>query len=189
MASYSTNEFKSGLKVLLDGNPCEIVENEFVKPGKGQAFNRTKFKNIKTGQVLERTLKSGDTLPAAEVFICDAEFIYRDGNDWIFMNTGNHEQYIVQDAVVSDARKWIIEQMVCKLTLLADEPLAVTPPNIVDLEVIETNPGAKGDTVTNATKPAQVITGSSVQVPLFINTGDILKIDTRTGEYLSRSKS
>ncbi len=187
MASYSTNEFKSGLKVLLEGEPCSILENEFVKPGKGQAFNRVKLRNLKTGRVWERTFKSGDSLEGADVLEIDMEFLYSDGEFYHFMKTdGSFEQVQATVAVVGDTKDWMKEQEVFLLTLWNDDPIAISAPNFVELEVTETDPGLKGDTAQGATKPATVSTGAIVRVPLFVNRGDVLKIDTRTGEYVSR---
>ncbi|TNF85878.1 MAG: elongation factor P [Gammaproteobacteria bacterium] len=188
MANYSTNEFKSGLKVLLDGDPCAILENEFVKPGKGQAFNRVKFRNLKNGRVWERTFKSGESIEAADVMDFDMEYLYSDGEFWHFMKTdGSYEQIGAPEAAVADIIDWLKEQDVYQVTLWNDAPIAVSAPNFVELEVTETDPGLKGDTAQGGTKPATLSTGAVVKVPLFINTGDVLKIDTRTGEYVSRA--
>ncbi|MGD8418309.1 MAG: elongation factor P [Pseudomonadales bacterium] len=188
MASYSTNEFRSGLKVLLEGDPCAILENEFVKPGKGQAFNRVRFRNLKTGRVWERTFKSGESLEAADVMEFDMEYLYTDGEFWHFMKTdGSFEQIGAAQAAVADVIDWLKEQDVYQVTLFNGEPISVTAPNFVELEVTETDPGLKGDTAQGGTKPATLSTGAVVKVPLFINTGDVLKIDTRTGEYVSRA--
>jgi elongation factor P len=188
MASYSTNEFKSGLKVLLEGDPCAILENEFVKPGKGQAFNRVKFRNLKTGRVWERTFKSGESIEAADVMDFDMEYLYTDGEFWHFMKTdGSFEQIGAPEAAVAGVKDWLKEQDVYQVTLWNEEPISVTAPNFVELEVTETDPGLKGDTAQGGTKPATLSTGAVVKVPLFINTGDVLKIDTRTGEYVSRA--
>ena len=188
MASYSTNEFKSGLKVLLEGDPCAILENEFVKPGKGQAFNRVKFRNLKSGRVWERTFKSGESIEAADVMDFDMEYLYTDGEFWHFMKTdGSFEQIGAPEAAVADITDWLKEQDVYQVTLWNDAPIAVSAPNFVELEVTETDPGLKGDTAQGGTKPATLSTGAVVKVPLFINTGDVLKIDTRTGEYVSRA--
>jgi elongation factor P len=188
MASYSTNEFKSGLKVLLEGDPCAILENEFVKPGKGQAFNRVKFRNLKNGRVWERTFKSGESIEAADVMDFDMEYLYTDGEFWHFMKTdGSFEQIGAPEAAVADITDWLKEQDVYQVTLWNDEPISVSAPNFVELEVTETDPGLKGDTAQGGTKPATLSTGAVVKVPLFINTGDVLKIDTRTGEYVSRA--
>ncbi len=188
MASYSTNEFKSGLKVLLDGDPCAILENEFVKPGKGQAFNRVKLRNLKNGRVQERTFKSGESVEAADVMDFDMEYLYTDGEFWHFMKTdGSFEQIGAAESAVADIIDWLKEQDVYQVTLWNDAPISVSAPNFVELEVTETDPGLKGDTAQGGTKPATLSTGAVVKVPLFINTGDVLKIDTRTGDYVSRA--
>ncbi len=188
MASYSTNEFRSGLKVLLEGDPCSILENEFVKPGKGQAFNRVKFRNLKTGRVWERTFKSGLRIEAADVLELDMEYLYTDGEFWHFMKTdGSFEQVAAAEPTVADVKDWLKEQEIFQVTLWNDSPISVTPPNFVELEVSETDPGLKGDTAQGATKPATLSTGVTIKVPLFINIGDILRIDTRKGEYVSRA--
>ncbi len=187
MASYSTNEFKSGLKVMVDGDPCSIIENEFVKPGKGQAFNRVKIRNLKTGRVLEKTYRSGESLEAADVMEVDLQYLYTDGEFWHFMDQKTFEQQAADANAVGDAAKWLKEEDVCTVTLYNGTPLSVTPPNFVELEVTETDPGLKGDTAQGGTKPATMSTGAVVRVPLFVNVGDVLKIDTRTGEYVSRA--
>lgn len=188
MGMYSTNEFKSGLKLMLDGDPCSIVENEFVKPGKGQAFSRVKLRNLKTGRILERTFKSGESLEAADVIDLDVEYLYSDGEFWHFMNPDSYEQYQAGEAAVSDAAQWLREQAVCQVTLWNGDPISVTPPNFVNLNVSETDPGVRGDTASGATKPATMETGAVIKVPLFIEEGELLKIDTRTGAYVSRVK-
>ncbi len=188
MATVSTNEFRSGLKVLLEGEPCSILENEFVKPGKGQAFNRVKFRNLITGRVWERTFKSGDSLEVADVMELDMEYLYSAGEFWHFMRTdGSYEQTAAAASTVGDAKDWLKEQEVCQVTLWNDDPICVTPPNFVELEVTETDPGLKGDTAQGGTKPATLSTGATVKVPLFINVGDVLRVDTRKGEYVSRA--
>jgi elongation factor P len=190
MATYSTNEFKGGLKVMLDGDPCNIVENEFVKPGKGQAFNRVKLRNLKTGRVWERTFKSGESLEGADVMEVDMEYLYTDGEFYYFMKTdGSFEQVNASAAAVGDARQWLKEQEVYQVTLWNDDPLLVAPPNFIELEVVETDPGLKGDTAQGGTKPATLSTGAVVKVPLFVNIGDVLRVDTRTAEYQNRAKT
>jgi elongation factor P len=189
MATFSTNEFKSGLKIILDSDPCAIIENEFVKPGKGQAFNRVKIRNLKTGRVIERTFKSGDTVEGADVVDRDMQYLYSDGEFWHFMVTdGSYEQYQATAAVVDDAVKWLKDQDICTLTLWNDVPLAVTPPKFVDLVITETDPGLKGDTSGGGGKPATLETGAVVRVPLFVQIGELIRVDTRTGEYISRVK-
>jgi elongation factor P len=190
MASYSTNEFRSGLKVLLDGDPCIIVENEFVKPGKGQAFNRVKLRNLMNNRVWERTFKSGESLEGADVIDQDMEYLYTDGEFWHFMLTdGSFEQYPADAKAVGDTIKWLKEQDVYTVTLYNGAPLTVTPPNFVELEVVETDPGMKGDTAQGGSKPATLSAGAVVSVPLFIVIGETLKVDTRSGEYVSRVKN
>ncbi len=188
MAFYSTNEFKGGLKVMLDGEPCSILENEFVKPGKGQAFNRVKLRNLKTGRVLEKTFKSGDSLPGADVIDVEMEYLYNDGEHWHFMVPDTFEQHAMSSNIISDSAQWLKAQDKCIVTLWNGQALSITPPNFVNLKVTETEPGIKGDTVSGATKPATLETGAVIRVPLFINQGDILKVDTRTAEYVSRAK-
>ena len=188
MATYSTNEFKAGLKVMLDGDPCSILENEYVKPGKGQAFNRVRLRNLKTDRVWERTFKSGDSLEGADVVDIDVQFLYNDGEFYHFMMPDNFEQHAADAKAVGDAKLWLKEQDMCRLTLFNGQPLYVTPPNFVELEIADTDPGVKGDTATGGTKPATLSTGAIVKVPLFLSIGEMIKIDTRTGEYLSRAK-
>jgi elongation factor P len=188
MATYSTSEFRAGLKVMLDNDPCAILENEFVKPGKGQAFNRVKLRNLKTGRVIERTFKSGDTLEGADVVDQEMQYLYNDGEFWHFMRPDTFEQYSADSNAVGDTRKWLKEQDVCTVTLWNNAPLLVSPPNFVLLKVTATEPGVRGDTSGGGGKPATLETSAVVRVPLFIEIGDLLKIDTRTGEYVSRAK-
>lgn len=188
MASYSTSEFRGGLKIMLDGDPYAIVENEFVKPGKGQAFNRVKVRNLKTGRVIERTFKSGDTVEAADVLDTEMQYIYADGEFWHFMHPETFEQVAAGEAAVGDSAKWLKEEDVCQVTLWNGAPISVSPPNHVTLRVAETDPGLRGDTSSGGTKPATLETGAVIRVPLFIEIGDVLKVDTRSGEYISRAK-
>ncbi|MDQ2076469.1 elongation factor P [Marinimicrobium sp. ABcell2] len=187
MATYSINDFRVGLKVMLDGDPCNIVENELVKPGKGQAFNRVKLRNLKTGRVWERTFRGSEHLEGADVTDQTMEFLYSDGEFWHFMDPDTFEQHPADKNAVGDTAKWIKEQDKCIVTLFNGAPLAVTPPNHVELEVVETDPGLKGDTAQGGTKPATLSTGAVVKVPLFMNVGEIVRVDTRTGEYLGRA--
>ncbi|HFE37739.1 MAG TPA: elongation factor P [Gammaproteobacteria bacterium] len=188
MATYSTNEFKSGLKIMQDGDPCAIVENEFVKPGKGQAFNRVKVRNLKSGRVVERTFKSGESVEAADVMDTEMQYLYTDGEFWYFMDPETFEQLGADEKAVGDARKWLKEQDICTVTLWNGQPIVVTPPNFVILTITETDPGLKGDTASGGGKPATLETGAVVRVPLFIEIGEIVKVDTRSGEYVGRSK-
>ena len=186
MATYSTNEFKGGLKLMIDGAPCSIIENEIVKPGKGQAFNRVKFRNLKTGRVVERTYKSGESVEAADVVELDLQYLYNDGEVWHFMNVDSYEQYEADASAVGEASNFLKEQEMCIVTLWDGVPLSVAPPNFVNLLISQCDPGVRGDTAQGATKPATLETGALVRVPLFVEEGELIKIDTRTGEYVSR---
>lgn len=187
MANYSTNEFRLGLKVMLDGDPCSIIENEMVKPGKGQAFNRVRLRNLKTGKTWERTFKSGESVEGADIMDVDLQYLYNDGEFYHFMDQQSFEQQAADATAVGDSAKWLKEEDVCTVTLWNGSPLAVTPPNFVELEIIETDPGLKGDTANGGSKPATLSTGAVVRVPLFINQGDVIKVDTRSGDYVSRA--
>ena len=188
MASYSTNEFRGGLKIMLDGDPYAIVENEFVKPGKGQAFNRVKVRNLKTGRVVERTFKSGESVEAADVHDTQMQYLYNDGEEWHFMDPDTYEQISADANAVGEAAKWIKEQDMCAVTLYNGAPLSVEPPNFVVLKIVDTDPGLKGDTSGGGGKPATLETGAVVRVPLFVQTDELIKVDTRSGEYVSRAK-
>lgn len=188
MASYSTNEFRSGLRIIIDANPCIIVENEFVKPGKGQAFNRVRIKNLKTGKVVDKTFKSGDSVEAADVMDTEMQFLYTDGEQWYFMVPDTFEQFAAGEAAVTEAKKWLSDQDVCQVTLWNNNPLVVEPPKFVELEITETEPGVRGDTASGGVKPAKLATGAVVRVPLFVEQGEVIKVDTRSGEYVSRVK-
>jgi elongation factor P len=188
MGSYNTNEFRAGLKIILDGDPFAIVENEFVKPGKGQAFNRVRIRNLKTGRVVDRTFKSGDTVEAADVVDVQMQYLYNDGEFWHFMVPESFEQYMADKNVVGDAAQWLKAEDTCTITLWNNVPLDMVPPTFVELTVTQTDPGLRGDTATGGTKPATLETGAVVRVPLFLEEGTIIKVDTRTGEYVSRVK-
>lgn len=186
MATYSTNEFKGGLKIMLDGDPYTIVENEFVKPGKGQAFNRVKMRNLKTGRTIERTFKSGDTAEGADVVDVELQYLYNDGEYWHFMDQQSFEQLTADAAAVGDAAQWLKEEAICQVTLWNGVPLSVSAPNFVIMTIVETDPGVRGDTSGGGGKPATLETGAVVRVPLFVQNGEVIKVDTRTGEYVSR---
>ena len=188
MATYSTNEFKGGLKIMQDGDPCSIIENEFVKPGKGQAFNRVKIRNLKTGRVIERTFKSGETVEAADVMESELQYLYNDGEFWHFMDPETYEQIGADATAVAEASKWLKEQDICQVTLWNGAPISVTPPNFVILTVTETDPGVRGDTSGGGGKPATLETGAVVRVRLFVDGDERVKVDTRTGEYVGRAK-
>ena len=188
MATVSTNEFKGGLKFMLDNEPCSIIENEYVKPGKGQAFNRVKLRKLLSGKTLEKTFKSGESFELADVIDVELGYLYSDGEFYHFMNNETFEQIAADVKAVGDTAKWLVENDVCTLTLWNDNPISVTPPNFVELEVTETDPGLKGDTQGTGGKPATLSTGAVVRVPLFIAIGEVVKVDTRTGEYVGRVK-
>ena len=188
MASYSTNEFRSGLRIIIDNDPYVIVDNEFVKPGKGQAFNRVRIKNLKTGKTVDKTFKSGESVEAADVVDTEMQFLYADGEFWHFMEPDTYEQFAADEKAIGDARDWITDGDVCGITLWNNEPLIVTAPNFVELEITETDPGVKGDTASGGGKPATLSTGAVVRVPLFVDQGEIIKVDTRSREYVSRVK-
>jgi elongation factor P len=188
MASYSTNEFRGGLKIILDGEPFTIVENEFVKPGKGQAFNRVRVRNLKTGRVIERTFKSGDSVEAADIFEMDVQYLYSDGDFWHFMHPESYEQYAVDKDAMGDNIKWLKDGDVCQVMLYNGEPLSITPPNFTELKIVDTDPGLRGDTSGGGGKPATLETGAVVRVPLFVDNGEVIRVDTRSGEYVSRVK-
>ncbi len=188
MASYTTSEVRGGLKVLLDGDPYAVIENEFVKPGKGQAFNRIKVRNLKTGRTIEKTFRSGESLEGADVVDTEMQFLYQEGDFWNFMQPESFEQYTADKAAVGDAAQWLKDGTVCIITLWNNVPLVVTPPPHIELKIIETDPGLRGDTATGGQKSAKVETGAVIRVPLFLNEGEVIRIDTRTGEYVSRAK-
>lgn len=187
MANYASNQFKNGLKVMIDGDPCSMVDVEFVKPGKGQAFTRVKLRNLLTGRIWERTFKSNESVEGADVMDTDMEYSYFDGELWYFMDPNTFDQFGADANAVGETKKWLKEQDKVQVTLFNGNPISVTPANFVELEVAETDPGLKGDTAQGGSKPATLTTGAVVRVPLFINQGEVLKIDTRTGEYVSRA--
>ena len=188
MASYNTNEFRSGLRIIIDRDPCVIVENEFVKPGKGQAFNRVRIRNLKTGKTVDKTFKSGESVEAADVMETDMQFLYSDGELWHFMVADTYEQFAAEETAVAEAKKWLSDQDVCQVTLWNNSPLVVEAPKFVELEITDTEPGVKGDTASGGVKPATLATGAVVRVPLFVEQGEVIKVDTRSGEYVSRVK-
>ncbi len=188
MSVYGLNEIRSGMKIMIDNDPCVVLDNVFVKPGKGQAFNRLKYRNMKTGRVIERTYKSGDSIPGADVVELDVQFLYSDGQSWHFMAAETYEQYTVHETEMQDAKLWLKDQTDCKITLWNNTPLLVTPPTFINLKITQTDPGLRGDTSGGGSKAATLETGAVVRVPLFLQEGDSIKVDTRTGEYVSRAK-
>ena len=188
MSSVSTNEMKPGVKILIDGDPYSIIENEYVKPGKGQAFNRVKIRNLKTGRVVEKTWRSGESFEAADIEEVEMQYLYNDGEFWHFMNPANYEQLVAGKTASEEAAKWLKGEETCKVLLWNGVPMAVTPPNTVVLKVTETDPGLRGDTSGGGGKPATLETGAVVRVPLFVNQDELIKVDTRSGDYVSRVK-
>lgn len=188
MAMVSTNEFKNGLKLMISGDPCSIIDNEFVKPGKGQAFNRVKLRNLKTGRVLEKTYKSGESVEKADVMDVELQYLYNDGELWYFMDTKSYEQLTADAATMSEAAQWIKGEEMCEVTLWDGNPISVQAPNFVELEITETDPGVRGDTASGGSKPATLETGAIVKVPLFVDQNEVIRVDTRTSEYMSRVK-
>jgi len=188
MAKYSTSEFKNGLKVIIDGIPFNIIDHEFVKPGKGQAFTRIKIKNLLNSRVIEKTFKSGETVEAADIVETEMQYLYNDGSIWHFMSPKDFEQYEIDKEVVADSAMWLKEQDLCNVILFNGAAISVVPPNFVTLEIIETDPGVRGDTSGGGSKPAKLSGGAVVKIPLFVQTGEHIKVDTRTGEYVSRVK-
>ncbi len=188
MATFSTNQFRAGLKLMIDGEPCSIIENETVKPGKGQAFNRVKLRNLKNGRVIERTYKSGESVAAANVMDVELQYLYSDGEMWYFMDTRSYEQCGADAAAMGDSAQWLKGEEMCEVTLWNDNPISVLAPNFVTLKVTESAPGVRGDTASGGTKPATLETGAVVKVPLFVEQGEMIKVDTRTQEYVSRVK-
>ena len=183
---YDTSDIRKNLKVLLDGQPCVCVDFQFVKPGKGQAFTRTKFRNMITGNIIERTFKTGEKLDKADLEVRQMKYLYPEGDRYIFMDEESYDQIPLTGEQLGDGRFYLIDEMPVEVLLWNDKPIGVTPPTFVELKVVETEPGFKGDTSTNTLKNAKMHTGCTVQVPLFVNEGDVLKVDTRTGEYVER---
>jgi elongation factor P len=181
------NQVKVGLKIMVDGDPCVIVGTEFVKPGKGQAFTKVKYKNFKTERVNEKTLKASDSLEGADVMEREMQYLYSDGRSWTFMDQETYEQVEADSNAIGDSQQWLKEEDLCMVTLFEGNPIVVTPPNFVVLEITETDPGVKGDTSSGGNKPATTETGAVVRVPLFVQIGEKIKVDTRTGEYVSRA--
>jgi elongation factor P len=188
MASLGMNDVKNGQKILVNNDPCVITETEYVKPGKGQAFTRIKYRNIKSGRVVEMTMKATDSLEVADVVDTDMQFLYNDGEYWHFMNPESFEQVQADKAGMGGAEKWLKGEEQCVVTLWNGSPITVTPPNFVELKIVETDPGVRGDTSGGGGKPAVLETGAVVRVPLFVGQEEIIKVDTRSGEYFSRVK-
>lgn len=186
MATYDTSEIRKGLKILIDGAPYTVVEFQFVKPGKGAAFTRTKMKNLLTGGVIERNLRTGEKLDSADVETKHMQYLYDEGDMCVFMDTNDYEQVQLTKELIGEDKGFMPENSVVEVLFFQGRAVGVTLPNFIEQEVVETEPGARGDTATNVTKPARIASGATVKVPLFVNQGDTIRVDTRTGEYLDR---
>ena len=182
----SAGDFRNGITLEIDGSVMQVIEFQHVKPGKGAAFVRSKLRNVIDGGVVEKTFRPTEKFPQARIDRVDMQYLYQDGDLYNFMNVENYDQIAIGPEIVGDNMKFVKENEMCKVLSYNGSVFAIDPPLFVELEVTETEPGVKGNTATGATKPAIVETGAQVMVPLFVNTGDRLKIDTRTGEYLSR---
>ena len=188
MASLGMNDVKTGQKILVNNEPCIITETEYVKPGKGQAFTRTKYRSIKSGRVAALTRKATDNVEQADVVDTDMQYLYTNGEYWHFMNQESFEQVQADKAGMGGAEKWLKGEEECVVTLWNGSPIAVQPPNFVELKITYTDPGVKGDTAGTGGKPATLETGAVVRVPLFVGNEEKIKVDTRSGEYVSRVK-
>jgi elongation factor P len=185
---YETSDIRKGLKVQMDGVPFEVIYFQFVKPGKGQAFTRTKLRNMMTGAVYERTFKSGEKLEKADLEERTMQYLYPEDSFYVFMDTGSYEQIRMSDEQIGDNKYYLVDGIQCQVLLFNERPIGVTPPTFVELQITETEPGFKGDTSGGTTKPAKVSTGLEIHVPLFVNQDEWVKIDTRTGDYVERVK-
>jgi len=185
---YSTAEFKKGLKIELDGTPYIMVDFQHVKPGKGGAFVRTKLKNLLTGRVLDQTFRSGERVKKPDLMEREMQYLYREGDRYCMMDNDSYEQIMLTEAQVGEARLYLIENLDLKVLFFNKEPVGVELPNFVELRVAQAEPGFKGDTAAGGTKPAVLESGANIQVPLFINEGDRVKVDSRTGSYIERVK-
>lgn len=186
MAQVSTNEFKSGIKVEVDGEPYTIVSNEFVKPGKGQPFNRVKLKHLKTDRTIERTFKSGEKLDLADVEENKMRLLYTDQDSATFMDDNTFDQIQVPLSLIGDNKQWLMEELVYSIIFYKGQAIDVVPPTFMEMTVTETAPGLRGDTSGRVLKAAVTENGAKIQVPIFVEEGDRIKVDTRTGEYVSR---
>jgi elongation factor P len=187
MAQVSTNELRTGFKVEVEGEPYTIVGNEFVKPGKGQPFNRVKLKHLLTGRVIERTFKSGEKLDLADVHESKMRMLYKESDAVVFMDDNTYDQISVPLNVIGDKEQWLLEETVYDIVFYKGSPVDVNPPTFLEMKIVDTAPGIRGDTASGRVlKPAITESGAKVQVPIFVESGEKIKVDTRTGEYVSR---
>ena len=183
----TAGDFRNGVTFEMDGNVYSIIEFQHVKPGKGAAFVRTKIRNVISGAVTEKTFNPNDKYPTAFIERKDMEYLYNDGDLYYFMDSETYEQLPISPNVLGDNLRFVKENMVCKVLSYKGNVFGIEPPNFVELQVTETEPGVKGDTATNVTKPATLETGAEIKVPIFINEGEMIRVDTRTGEYMERA--
>jgi elongation factor P len=188
MPQINAGDFRKGIKIVLDGEPYDMMECQFVKPGKGQALYKCRLRNLLRGTILDRTYKSGESLEAADVRKGDGQFLYRDPNGLVFMDSESFEQYTISDEIMGEGARFLMDGAVCSLVLWNEKVIEVIPPPHVNVKVTYTEPAARGNSTSNITKAATVETGTEIQVPAFIETGDLVRVDARTGEYLERVK-
>ena len=185
---YDTSQIRKGLKVLIDGDPYVVTDFQFVKPGKGTAFTKTRIKNLITGSVLDRTFRSGDRLEPANVEEREMQYLYPEGDNFCFMDNSNYEQVLVSGDLIDEDRLYLTDNLNVSVMFFNERPVGITLPTFIESPVVETEPGVRGDTATGATKPAKLACGATVNVPLFVEEGDVLKVDTRTRSYVERVK-
>lgn len=188
MATYGLNDVKNGLKIMVDGDPYTIIDADFIKPGKGQAFTRIRIRNLRNSRVIEKTLKASESFEGADVMDTDMQYLYFDGEFYHFMQTETFEQHQADKVAMGDAANWLKGEESCVVTLWNGAPLSVAAPNFVELTIVETDPGLRGDTSSGGGKPAKLETGATVRVPLFVENGEKVRVDTREGSYVSRVK-
>lgn len=186
MGFVASTDFKKGLKLLISNEPWAIVEAQFVKPGKGTAFTRTKFKNLRTGRIYEENVRSGDGYPSADTEEVEMQYLYKEGDAFVFMNNVNYEQISLTEEQMGDQANWLVDNTVVKVMFFNNSPLTIELPNFIELEITYCEPGVKGDTATGASKTATLSTGATVQVPLFVEQGEVIRVDTREGTYVDR---
>ena len=189
MSSLSTNDIRVGMKLEVDKEPWLVISNEFVKPGKGNAFNRIKMKNMKTARVVERTYKSGDKIDLADIEEAQMRFLYKEPDDAVFMDEKTFDQITVSNELIGNNQQWLMEEIVYQVIFYKGEIIELLPPTFMEMKIVETSPGIRGDTSGRVLKPATTETGAKIQVPIFIEEGEKIKVDTRTGEYASRANN
>ncbi len=187
MSTLSTNEIRVGMKVEVDKEPWLIISNEFVKPGKGNAFNRIKMKNMVTGRVVERTYKSGDKLDVADIEEAQMRFLYKEADGAVFMDDKTFDQITIPNEIIGNNAHWLMEELIYQVVFYKGTVIELLPPTFMEMKIVETSPGVRGDTSGRVLKPATTETGAKIQVPIFVEEGEKVKVDTRTGEYVSRA--